>query len=168
MGEVVLITPVEPGRVADLQGCLRRLRSSDGERSPFTMEPRRTHFARFVVVTLETPQLLFTSRFDGEERDYLGRIAGLPKTLEIFGHCQRPRPLSEATLRKYLLEDREARVPVSYVLPRQEARTVEQVNEAIELRARLAELAVRAEELDAVTFAHELRQLEAVRRRSAR
>jgi len=168
MGEVVLVTPVQPDRVAGLQGYLRGLRTRADERSPFTMEPRRTHFARFVVIKLETPVLLFTSRFDGEERDYLEGIAAVPQALEIFEHCERPRPLTEATLRTYLLEDTEARIPVSYVLPRQEKETVVQVNKAIELRARLAKLALRAEELDAVAFAHELRQLEIVRRRPAR
>ena len=168
IGEVVLLTPVAPGRAADLQDYLHGLRTRAGERSPFTMEPRRTHFARFVVITLETPQLLFTARFDGEERDYLERIAAVPQAREIFGYCERPRPLTEETLRAYLLEDREARVPVSYVLPWYEPDTVVSVNEAIELRARLVELALAAEQLDAIGFAHELRQLDAVRRQLAR
>ncbi len=168
MGEVVLMTPVDPSRAQELQEYLRDLRTHPGERSPFTMEPRRTHFARFVVLDLDGPKLMFTSRFDGEERSYLEAIAEVPRALEIFERCTRPSPLTPETLRDYLLNDRDARVPVSYVLPWQEPDTVANINRAIELRGELAELAVKAEQLDPVDFAHELRQLPAARRLLAR
>jgi hypothetical protein len=168
MGEVVLMTPVDPSRRDELQEYLRGLRTFPGERSPFTMEPCRTHFARFVVLDIDGPQLIFTSRFDGEERTYLQAIAEVPQALEIFERCTRPSPLTPQTLREYLLDDKDARVAVSYVLPWQEPDTVANINRAIALRAELAQLAVKAETLDAVDFAHELRQLPAARRLLAR
>lgn len=168
MGEVVLLTPVAPDAVGALQDYLRGLRTRAGERSPFALEPGRTHFARFVVLQLDDPQLLFTSRFDGDERTYLEALAGVPDACAVFEHCRRPEPVTEQTLRDYLMDNHEARLPVSYVVPWQEPASVAEINEAIELRAALRDLAQKSETLGAVGFAHELRQMRMVRRLLAR
>jgi hypothetical protein len=174
MAEVATLTRVKDGHGDALRALLRAISgSSAGDRpvtdaegareSPFA-GLGRTHFARLVVIDVPEAHLFFSSRFDGEEEKYLTALARAPKSLEIWGHCQRPSPVEEQTLAAYLLKGPD-RVRPSYVvsvLP--ERTTVAQINRALELRDAIGRFAARSGRLDALALAHAFRQIEPVSR----
>ncbi len=164
MPEVALLTPIAHGRAQALRACLRGLPTSPRESSPFANLWLGTHFARFVVISVGEPQLLFTSRFDGDEREYLSRLAAREQAWKIWEHCVKPDPVNEDSLRDYLLDDAAARVPESYVVcALQEQDTVARINAAMALQDELARFATRAQGLDAIDLAHAFRELTPVR-----
>lgn len=161
MPEVALLTQVKRGSEQELRDYLRALQAQD----PMPFANLGTHFARFVVIDVDGPHLLFTSRFDGKEAEYLTALAAVGAATEIWGHCVEPDPLDRDSLCKYLLKDRAARVPASYVVSAlNEQETVERINAALALRDELSDFAATAEGLDAIDLAHAFRELTPVRR----
>jgi hypothetical protein len=177
MNQVGIVTPVAAGRVAGLEAFLSslprdRAPTRDGpvatEPSPFTGVLPPTHFARFVVITLDDrSHLLFTSCFDGAGRDYLRALAATPTAQTIWSHCQlttvgATRPPTAAELEQYLCDERNWR-PTQYVVSAiAPGVTVGQINRALSLRVQLARLMMRAASLDPAALAHDFRQLPAV------
>ena len=178
VGQVLIITPVKDGEADILNRHLAQLPRDAAPTgpgappappaSPFTGALPPTHFARFVVISLEDrPHLLFSSRFDGEVSDYLRALAGTDEAVEIWRHCQvggDGDTLDHASLEGYL-RDCSHQLPSQYVvsaIPPQV--TVGQVNAALALRAQVSRFVARAGGLDPGALAHEFRQLPAIRR----
>jgi hypothetical protein len=176
MGQVGIITPVTGGRAEELTAFLSGLPRDrppgaggavTTPASPFAGALPATHFARFVVITLDrdTPYLLFTSVFDGDTQDYLRALAMTPTAVEIWAYCQftdNDDPLTMATLERYLCDERNWR-PTQYVVNAlADGVTVAQVNRALSLRAQLGGLMTRAASMDPTALAHDLRQLPAI------
>jgi hypothetical protein len=168
--EVAILTPVADGRAEDLRALLRGLRVDPAGPSPFAGVGAGTHFARLVVLELDgEAQLLFTTRFDGDEPEYLGGLAARPEAIEVWRRCVRPTGDDVASLRRYLIEDRGDRVPAAYVIRLLESgQTVAQVRAALELRGELADFTRATQGLGAIALAHAFRQLASVRRLAAR
>ncbi|TMK98922.1 MAG: hypothetical protein E6G34_05295 [Actinobacteria bacterium] len=176
MPELGLLTPIRDGQAEGLRELLRGLtgqgdgkdRSPEALESPFA-ELSVTHFARLVVIDIGSPHLLFTTRFDGDERRYLADFAKSASACEIYKRCKRPKrarldQLDEQTLRAYLLHYHADRVPASYVVSAFPAdATVAQINAALELRAMLSRFAVHEQGAPAVALAHRFRQERLIR-----
>jgi hypothetical protein len=79
MGDLVVVAPVLPTRESALRTYLREL-----DPSPLVQLPCATHFARFVVVPLDGPRLLFSSRFDVSVARYIEALAKLPYILAAW------------------------------------------------------------------------------------
>src|SRR3954451_2669656 len=112
MGDLAVIAPVLATRETDL----RRLLHGLGE-SPLARLPLDTHFARWVVVPLDGPQLYFSSRFDGREERYLDALADLKEAAAIWSHCESDEDEDlhdPSSLRRFLARHR---VRSPYVLP---------------------------------------------------
>jgi hypothetical protein len=154
MAGVAILTPVRDGREHDLRNYLRRLDA------PF--RGLKTHFARLVVIDIGAPHLFFSSKFDGDEHDYLPRFARFSDAVAIWRHCQRPDPCTAESLAEYLL-DRRNRAEADYVIDMVPTATVAGINAALRLRAEVSALAGRSGGLDALALAHEFRQLESIR-----
>lgn len=178
MPELATLTRVKEGEEDHLRGYLRGLSSpspppaapaggpSAEASSPFAGRlPDGTHFARFVVIDIPTPHLLFSTRFDGDEDTYLAALAGVEAARKIWERCREPSPVNPDTLRRYLLCDKDARVEASYVVRAFDPEaTVGQINHALELRALISQFAAGSQDLDAVALANGFRGLEPVRR----
>jgi hypothetical protein len=165
MTEVAVLTRVRAGEGEALSSYLRALRAQARDPSPFAGLSLGTHFARFVVIELGTPHLLFTSRFDGPERDYLKALSGHADAQAIWTYCVEPDPVSQPALLAYLMDDKRARLTPSYVIALTGgADTVARINDALALQGELARFAVQAGGLDAVDFAHTFWELPGVQR----
>ncbi len=163
MPEVAVLTRVRHGCGQELRSRLRALRPTDSHPNPFAGLSQGTHFARFVVLDIGAPHLLFTSRFDGSERSYLTALAGVEAACAIWELCVEPDPVNPGTLGDYLLHGGAARVPASYVMSAlKPEHTVARVNAAIRLRDELAAFAEQAENLDADDLAQAFRALPSV------
>jgi hypothetical protein len=166
VSEVAVLSVVRPDRADPLRSTLRGLRR-DGKPDPFAGE--RTHFARLVVIELEGPRLLFTSRFDGDERPYLQAIAGAGSAASVWGECEiGGEPTPERVLEHLL--DPHVRLQGDYVIRLLEPQvTVAQVRAALALRSRLSAFALRVQEHAPVDlareFGHEFAELPAGPRR---
>jgi len=164
MPEVAFLTKVRRGREEALRNHLRALQDGAGALPPFGELAARTHFARFVVIASGEPHLLFTSRFDGSERAYLSDLAATDEAIEIWEYCAQPRPLDNQSLRAYLLRDRSARIPPSYVVcVLKDTDTVKRINGAMSLQRKLSDFALEAQDMNPIDLAHAFRQLRAVR-----
>ena len=150
-GDLVVVAPVVPTREAALR---RHLRSLDP--SPLKDFRYETHFARFVILPVDGPQLFFSSRFDVAPESYIGALSRLPAAATIWAHCQSADDLTHPeALRGYLTRHR-LRSP--YILPAWAKVSVGEINEALRVRARLSELVVAAPALGAVGLAHAFRE----------
>jgi hypothetical protein len=177
MPEIAILTCVTDRNEDALRKFLRTMSTSGSpkqpahvpgtptaEESPFAGLRGRTHFARLVVIDMPKPHLFFSSRFDGDEKEYLAALAKAPNAWEIWKHCKQPTPVNEQTLRTYLLDGRN-RVEASYVLSLFNPEvTVAQINRALELREAMARFAARSHQLDALALSHAFRQLDPVGR----
>jgi hypothetical protein len=151
MGDLVVVAPVLPTRETALRHHLRGLAAS-----PFADLPYETHFGRFVVVPLDGPRLLFSSRFDVTVESYIEALAGLPAAAEIWSHCESADDLrNPANLGCYLTVNR---VKSPYILAPWPKVSVAEVNEALERQARLSTLVVEAAALGPVGLAHAFRE----------
>jgi hypothetical protein len=176
MGQVGIITPVTAGRAEMLREYLSSELPRDGApteqgpamapTSPFTGVLPPTHFARFVVIELDSePYLFFTSCFDADTRTYLCALAATPQAQAIWGHCQieaAGAQLTRAELERYLCDERNWSTTPYVVSAIPSGVTVTQINRALALRAQLSALIARAAGLDARALAHDFRQLPAV------
>ena len=148
---LTVLTPVIPGREADLEQTLNDL--PPGPDSPF-VEVDGTHVARWVVLDrlgfgprLRPPLLVFTAVFDGPLQEWLkGLWAGLDKTADdVWCHCARwPGAGDAAALSRWLLEHR-VRHGVPFVAYRHAK--VDDIEEGLALRRHLGEFAVRSQGL---------------------
>jgi hypothetical protein len=156
--EIAVLTRVQDGRGEALRAYIRGLESD-----VFTNACQGTHMARLVTIELDgKPHLLFTSRFDGVARDYLGAFVKDPHAVEIWKYCTRPREVNDATLLAHLL-GAHAEVPASYVVALAKTASVARINTALDLQARLVRFAREAEGLNAAQLAQEFWELEPVR-----
>jgi hypothetical protein len=148
VGDVVVYAPVLPTLETALRAHLRGLGAS-----PLARLPLPTHFARWVVVPVDGPRLLFSSRFDGPADRYLDALARLEEAAEIWSHCEgREGP---GGLREYLERHR---LHSPYVLSVWPKASVDEVNAALERRAELGRFAVEAQRMDPVGLAHAFRE----------
>ena len=151
MGDLVVVAPVLPTRETALRQHLRGLAAS-----PFAQLPYETHFGRFVVVPLDGPRLLFSSRFDVSVESYIEALAGLRSAAEIWSHCDSAEDLhNPANLSEYLTVNR---LTSPYLLAPWPKVSVGEVNEALERQARLSTLVVEAGELGPIALAHAFRE----------
>ena len=151
MGDLVVVAPVLPTRETALRHHLRGLAAS-----PFAQLPYETHFGRFVVVPLDGPRLLFSSRFDVCVESYIEALARLPAAAAIWSHCESADDLCDpANLREYLCGNR---VKSPYLLAPWPRVSVGEVNEALERQARLSALVVEAAALGPIGVAHAFRE----------
>lgn len=176
MGDVLIITPVKPGKADALSEHLAALprdgtsppgRPAGAGRSPFSGALPPTHFARLVMVALDhRPHLLFSSRFDGTAREYLRALAATEQAVTIWGHCEvdtRGAAFDRESLERYLC-DRAGWLSSQYVVSAiPSGLTVGQINAALTLRRQVSAFAARAAGLDQWALAHEFRQLPAIR-----
>lgn len=174
MNQLGIITSVTAGREQPLKAYLSNLPrdtppTGDGPgpppTSPFTGALPPTHFARFVVIELDRPCLLFTAGFDGATADYLRALAATTAAQGIWSHCHLDKSgetPTAAELERYLC-DRGNWRPAQYVVSAiPDGTTVAQINRALSLRAQLASLLTRAATLDPTALAHDFRQLAAI------
>jgi len=151
MGDLVVVAPVLPTRETALRNHLRGLVAS-----PLAQLPHETHFARFVVVPLDGPRLLFSSRFDVSVESYIEALARLPAAATIWSHCESGEDLRDpVSLSEYLTEHR-LRSP--YILAPWPKVSVREVNEALERQARLSTFVVEAAALSPTALAHAFRE----------
>jgi hypothetical protein len=151
VGDLVVVAPVLPTRESALRAYLRELAPS-----PLVQLPCETHFARFVVVPLDGPRLLFSSHFDVSVGSYIEALARLPGAATIWSHCEADTDLNDpANLHRYLIDNR---LSSPYILAAWDNVSVREVNQALELRSRLSRLVVEAEALGAVGLAHAFRE----------
>lgn len=151
MGDLVVIAPVLATRETALREHLRGLRESPLERLPLA-----THFARWVVVPLDGPRLLFSSHFDGSVERYVEALAGLDEAAVIWSHCESDDDLHDpSALRAYLAAHT---VKAPYILPAWPKASVAEVNEALDRRAALSRFALETQGLDPVGLAHAFRE----------
>jgi hypothetical protein len=151
MGDLVVVAPVLPTRETALRHHLRGLAAS-----PLVQLPHATHFARFVVVPLDGPRLLFSSRFDVSVESYIGALARLPAAATIWCHCESGEDLRDpARLSEYLTDNR---LTSPYLLDPWPKVSVAEVNEALERQARLSALVVEAAVLGPIGLVHAFRE----------
>ena len=143
---LTVMTPIEGAREAELRAYLESFRD-EGRPSPFSKLPR-THFARFVIVHdyysepeqqhqdhLATPQLVFTSNFDGDRDSYLDEFCALPEAREIWGR-------SGVELKRYLLENQ---IDTGFFVAAYGKHTVPEVKAALAQREQLTQFAVASQ-----------------------
>ena len=156
---LTVLTPVCPGEECALADSLARL--PQGEDSPFR-RVAETHFARWVVLSgmpwrvpgvprksrpLRMQYLLFTSTANRPAEDHVEDLrTGLRCHADaVWGHCVGyPGHDRAAEFRRYLLHNR---LPVHRWSPAYDA-TVQEVRDALVLRRRHAELAMRMQRAD--------------------
>lgn len=152
MGDLVVVAPVAPLREEPLKHHLAGLKPS----SPLAKLPCHTHFARFVVLPLDGPQLLFSSRFDATEDAYIAALSQSAELRAIWAHCVSDKDLDDPESLRGYLTDHSVKSP--YILAAWSGVTVQEVNDALERRARLGTLATDSEALGPVGLAHAFRE----------
>jgi len=151
VGDLVIVAPVVPTRETALRARLRGL-----HRSPLARLAPATHFARWVILPLDGPRLLFSSRFDGDAGAYLDALATLEEAADIWANCDADDDLHEpAKLRAFLARHA---VESPYVVSAWPKASVEEVNQALDSRAALLQFALDAPALDPVGLAHAFRE----------
>jgi hypothetical protein len=151
MGDLVVAAPVMPTRETALREHLRGL-----DPSPLAQLPCDTHFARFVILQVDGPRLLFSSRFDVSRKRYIEALARLPAAATIWSHCESDRDLRDPKqLRDYLTR---GRVRSPYILSLWPKATVREVNQALDLQSRVSRFAVDASSLAPVALGHAFRE----------
>jgi hypothetical protein len=148
------LTPIVPGREADLRRTLAELPTGEG--SPLERVPR-THVARWVVLEylgmgdparrrrLRPALLLFSAAVDGPVEPWLtGLFAGLgPTANAVWSHCSRwPQTPERTAAANWLLEHR-----IRHTVPflGHPTATVKEILHGLEVRDQLGRFAVRAQ-----------------------
>jgi hypothetical protein len=153
---LTVLTPIEPGKEADLS---RYLEGLTHENSPFARLPR-THFGRWVIVPafvndaaqpekeeLSCQYLLFTSNFDGPLDTYLDELCDelVPEAIEIWGRCAGcPPGAAGAELKAYLLHNQ---IDTGFFVAAYGHATVADVRAAIAVRESMIDLAIDSQEM---------------------
>ena len=151
MGDLVIFAPVLPTRETALRTYLGDLRES-----PLARLPLATHFARWVILPLDGPRLLFSSRFDGDADRYLDALARLEEAAAIWSHCESEDDVRQPErLRDFLVAHT---LESPYVLSAWPKASVEEINAALDRRADLSRFALEAHSLDPVGLAHAFRE----------
>jgi hypothetical protein len=153
------LTAIAPGRSEALREALESMPSA-GE-SPFA-KLDQTHFARFVIIpqlvdlgpppatrdTLKNEYLLFTAEFDGSLDRFLDALCGAmaAEADTIWGHCVGyPGTSDRIAFSRYM---RHNQIDTTFPFAAYPQATVADVREALELRRRLTEFAIRAQAMD--------------------
>ena len=154
---LLVLTPIRPGEQEALRAYLAALPRED---SPLARLDR-THMARLLIVDdmpvppsrpeladpLGGPYLLFTSVFDGDLDSYLAELGErlAPEAGEIWGRCIGcPEPAAGAALKAYLAHNQ---VPTGFAFAAYGDATVARVRTALDKRERVADFAIRAQEM---------------------
>jgi hypothetical protein len=154
------LTAILPGRSDELRRLIESLPLAP--ESPFA-RVRQVHFARWVIVPQlvevgpppETPDrlrneyLLFSADVDGELEPFLEALReSIPEVMDaVYAHCVAyPRSADREGFHRYF---RHNQIETTFPFSAYPDATVQEVREAIELRGRLIDLAVREQELDA-------------------
>jgi hypothetical protein len=148
VGDLVVCAPVVPTRETALREHLLGL-----GRSPLARLPLATHFARWVIVPLDGPRLVFSSRFDGKVDTYLDGLVRLDEAGTIWSHCEGLE--DPADLRAYLERHR---LKSPYILSAWPKASVAEINAALDRRTALSRFAVEAQGLDPVGLVHAFRE----------
>ena len=168
---LMVMTPIVPGEEAALREYLEGLPQDGSPLERLT----RTHFARWVIVPdfvhepeqpsedpLGCQYLVFTSNFDGELDSYLDELCErlAPEAREIWGRCAGcPEGAEGAALKAYLLHNQ---IHTGLFVAAYPDATVARVRQALRVRQRLIDFAVRSQGLSAAelksAFSEELSQ----------
>lgn len=156
-----VFTPILPGHADELRQHLEQLGS--GAQSPLAAL-HATHFARWVIIDdlvyegapqerdkLRSQYLLFESCLDGDSGAYLEamRTAMAAEADAIWGHCVGyPGSGAAAAFAAYM---RHNQLEASFFVAAYPNATVEDVRHSLALRARIIELAIATQDVDAVT-----------------
>ena len=163
------LTAIAPGRSESLRGHLESLPSA--AESPFA-KLDQTHFARFVIIpqlvdlgpppatrdTLKNEYLLFSADFDGSLERFLDGvcIAMAAEADTIWGHCVGyPGTSDRAAFERYM---RHNQIDTTFPFAAYPHATVADVREALELRGRLTDFAIRAQSMDSASLHEAYRQ----------
>lgn len=153
------LTAIAPGRSELLRGHLESMPSAAD--SPFA-KIDQTHFARFVIIpqlvdlgpppatrdTLKNEYLLFSADFDGSLERFLDGLcdAMAAEADTIWGHCVGyPGTSDRAALERYM---RHNQIDTTFPFAAYPDATVADVREALELRSRVIDFAIRAQAMD--------------------
>lgn len=155
MGELCTLSRIQPDRVDELSVALATL--PNGVESPFRLVPG-THFARWAVVPglpgrnrrigpASSARLIFGAEFDhADPEEFLRQVlelAGAEARL-VWSHCVGyPDPPGERLV-PWLLADR---LPAGFSVVANPGATVEEVREALALRAEVAAFAAEGEKI---------------------
>jgi hypothetical protein len=152
---LMVLTPIRPGLEDELRAYLEGL-----DPSPLARVPR-THIARLAIVPdmpvapgasyqdpLDGPYLLFTANVDGDLDSWLHALCEevAPEAAEIWGRCIGcPSPASGAALKAYLHRNQ---LQSGVVFAAYGAASVQQIQGALDKRARLTDFVVRAQDME--------------------
>lgn len=156
---LMTLSAIIPGREDALREYLAAL--PVGGKSPLA-KLGQTHFARWLIVSrllyqgppqvpdeLRNAYLLFTSDFDGSLESYLDGMcnAMAAETDAIWGHCVAyPGSADRAAFGRYM---RHNQIETTLTLAPYPEATVAEVRDALALRIRLGEFAIRAQTMSA-------------------
>ncbi len=163
------LTAILPGRTDSLREHVESL--GVGAESPFA-RLEQTHFARFVIIpqlidlgpppatrdTLKNEYLLFSTDFDGPlERFLNGLCEGMAEEADrVWGHCVGyPGTADRAAFERYM---RHNQIDTTFPFAAYPDATVAEVREALELRTRLIDFAIRAQAMDPASLHEAYRQ----------
>jgi hypothetical protein len=152
---LMVLTPIRPGLEDELRAHLEGLAGA----SPFDRVPR-THMVRLLILEdmpappglgvedpLDGPYLLLTANVDGDHDSWLDGLCEAlgPEAGEIWGRCIGcPSPASGAALKAYLGRNQ---LQAGFAFAAYGAATVKQIRGALDKRARLADFAIRAQDM---------------------
>lgn len=154
-----VFTPILPGHADELRQYVEQL--PPGAQSPLAVLPA-THFARWVIIDdlvyegapqqrdrLHSQYLLFESCLDGDSDAYLEamRTAMAAEADAIWGHCAGyPGSAAAAAFAAYM---RHNQIEASFFVAAYPDATVQDVRDSLALRARIIELAIATQGVDA-------------------
>ncbi|MBA3327820.1 MAG: hypothetical protein H0T43_05920 [Solirubrobacterales bacterium] len=144
---VAVLLSVRPDRLTALREALAAL--GEPEHSPLA-RLGQTHMARFVVVEeaiRDGPCLLFSAEADAQASSYLALVAErLPEAEPVWEQCRGyPGAGDPASVARWLAEHA---MPAGFSVRPYPRSTVTEVREALDLRARLRDFAIRAQDLE--------------------
>ncbi len=148
------ITPVAPGRDAELRAYLEALPQAD---SPLARLPG-THFGRFLIVDdlvpedekqpdrLPCPMLVFTACYDGAQDPFLDAVVRelATEAREIWGRCVGCHDPSGPALKAYLLHNQ---ITSGFFVSGYKDASLPKVRDALNNRDRVIDLAVRGQSM---------------------
>lgn len=163
------LTAIAPGRSESLREHLESM--PEGAHSPLA-RMEQTHFARFVIIpqlvdlgpppatrdTLKNEYLLFSADFDGSLQRFLNGLCDVmaEEVASIWGHCVGyPGTADRAAFERYMLHNQ---IDTTFPFAAYPDATVADVREALALRSRLIDFAIRAQAMDPESLREAYRQ----------